>query len=247
MVCIGFLVLCLLGGALAVPTADKRIVGGFPAESGDAPWMVSMRNSFNIHFCGGTLLNQRFVLTTAVCMSGRLSSTTMAVVGSRFLNTVAAPYYGLQTITHPQYNQNTLEFNVALFQTIQNIVFTTIVQPIQLEADYVDAGTRARFFGWGATGQDGSNSNALMTVNLNVLNNDACRNSLGADAMRVGTSSMCTLNREGQGLCVNDAGGALVFDGMAIGVASWKIPCATGRPDVFVRVSEIRNWVMSII
>ncbi|XP_053685773.1 chymotrypsin-2-like [Sabethes cyaneus] len=244
---IHILLLCLLGGALAVPTADKRVVGGFPAESGDAPWMVSMRNSFNIHFCGGTLLNQRFVLTTAVCMEGRLSSTTMAVVGSRFLNTVAAPYYGLQTITHPQYNQNTLEFNVALFQTIQNIVFTNIVQPIQLNGAFIEPGTRARFFGWGANEENGGNSNALMTINLNVMHNEACRNSLGSDGMRVTGTTLCTLNREGQGLCTNDAGGSLVFDGMAIGIASWKIPCATGRPDVFVRVSDIRDWVMSII
>ncbi|XP_058829145.1 chymotrypsin-2-like [Topomyia yanbarensis] len=242
-----FVLFCLIGAALAVPTADKRIVGGFPAESGEAPWMVSMRNSLNSHFCGGTLLNQRFVLTTAVCMSGRLSSTTMAVVGSRFLNTVAAPYYGLQTIVHPQYNANTLEFNVALFQTIQNVVFTSIVQPIQLGANFVNAGSRARMYGWGPTETGGSNSNALQTINLNVIDNDICRSSLGADGMRVGASSLCTLTREGQGLCTNDAGGALVLDNLAIGVASWKIPCATGRPDVFVRISTIRDWVVSII
>lgn len=125
----------------------------------------------------------------------------MAVVGSRFLNTVAAPYFGLQTITHPQYNQNTLEFNVALFQTIQNVVFTSIVQPIQLDPTVVMAGSRGRMFGWGHTEADGSNSNALNFVNLNVIDNDNCRGFLGADGMRVGASSLCTLNREGQGLC----------------------------------------------
>ncbi|XP_062551237.1 chymotrypsin-2-like [Armigeres subalbatus] len=243
-----FVIICLaVGFVAAASTPDKRIVGGIPAESGDAPWMVSMRNSFNIHFCGGTLLNRRFVLTAATCMQGRLSSTTMAVVGSRFLNTAAAPYYGLQTITHPQFNQNTLEFNVALFQTALNIVFTNIVQPIQLEPGFISAGSRARMFGWGATANGGGNSNALNFVNLNVIDNDICRSVLGANGMRVGTSSMCTQNREGQGLCTNDAGGALVLDNLAIGVASWKIPCATGNPDVFVRISAIRDWIVSII
>ncbi|XP_062716217.1 chymotrypsin-2-like [Aedes albopictus] len=243
-----FVLICLAVGVInAVPTRDERIVGGIPAESGDAPWMVSMRNSFNIHFCGGTLLNRRFVLTAATCMQGRLSSTTMAVVGSRFLNTVAAPYYGLQTITHPQFNQNTLEFNVALFQTIQNVVFTSIVQPIQLNPDFIMAGARGRMFGWGSIESGGGNSNALNFVNLNVIDNDNCRGFLGSDGMRVATSSMCTLNREGQGLCTNDAGGALTLDAHAIGVASWKVPCATGRPDVFVRISAIHGWIISII
>ncbi|XP_001861619.2 chymotrypsin-2 [Culex quinquefasciatus] len=244
---LALLVVFLVGAAVAVPTADKRIAGGIPAEQGEAPWMVSMRNSLNIHFCGGTLLNSRFVLTAATCMQGRLSSATMAVLGSRFLNTVAAPYYGLQTITHPQFNQNTLEFNVALFQTIQNVIFTSIVQPIQLDANFIEPGSRGRMFGWGHTEEGSGNSNALNFVNLNVINNDNCRNFLGADGVRVGESSLCTLNREGQGLCTNDAGGALTLDNMAIAVASWKIPCATGRPDVFVRVSAIRDWVVSII
>ncbi|XP_062559148.1 chymotrypsin-2-like [Armigeres subalbatus] len=243
-----FVLICLgVGFVASVPTPDKRIVGGIPAESEDAPWMVSMRNSFNIHFCGATLLSSRFVLTAATCMQGRLSSTTMAVVGSRFLNTVAAPYYGLQTINHPQFNQNTLEFNVALFQTIQNVIFTSIVQPIQLNPTFISQGSRARMFGWGAIENGGGNSNALNFVNLNVIDNDNCRDILGAEGMRVAASSMCTLNREGQGLCTNDAGGALVLDNLAIGVASWKIPCATGRPDVFVRISAIRDWIVSII
>ncbi|XP_058460345.1 chymotrypsin-2-like isoform X2 [Malaya genurostris] len=243
----GFLLIYLTGVTLAIPTADKRIVGGFPAEYGEAPWMVSMRSSLNVHLCGGTLLNRNFVLTTAVCMEGRLATNTMAVVGSRFLNTVAAAYYGTRTITHPQYNQNTLEFNVALFRTFYNVIFTDIVQPIQLNANFINAGTRGRMYGWGATQPGDGNSNALQTINLNVIDNDVCRDSLGSDGMRVTASTMCTLTREGQGLCTNDAGGALVVDFSVIGVASWKIPCATGRPDVFVRTSVIRDWVVSII
>ncbi|XP_055591229.1 trypsin zeta-like [Uranotaenia lowii] len=237
----------LVGTTLAVPTPDRRIVGGIPVEHGEAPWVVSMRSSLNIHFCGGILLNSRFVLTASTCMSGRLASTTMAVLGSRFLNTAAAAYYGVQTIHHPSFNANTLQHNVALFQTIQNVIFTNIVQPIHFSTDAVQPGSRARMFGWGHTEFGGSNSNALQFVVLNVIDNDVCRANLGGDAIRVGDSSLCTMNREGQGICTNDLGGPLVFEDQLIGIAAWKVPCATGRPEVFVRAQSIKDWVHSII
>lgn len=113
--------------------------------------MVSLRNSINQHLCGGTLLSNRFVLSSANCLSGRLATATMAVAGSRFLNTAAIPYYGIQIITHPNFNVNTLEHDVALFQTALQFILTQSVQPLPLSADVIGVGVRARVFGWGAS------------------------------------------------------------------------------------------------
>uniref|UniRef100_A0A182J6H2 Uncharacterized protein n=1 Tax=Anopheles atroparvus TaxID=41427 RepID=A0A182J6H2_ANOAO len=233
--------------ASAIAGPDRRIVGGIDAVAGDAPWMVSMRNSLNSHLCGGTLLSNRFVLSTAECLSGRLATTTMAVVGSRFLNTVAVPYWGLQIITHPNYNVNTLENNVALFQVAIPLILTQSIQPIALSPEVIGVAVRARVFGWGASQAGGSNTNALQFLNVNTLSNADCASFLGAEGWRVGPSSLCTLTREGQGICSGDEGGALVLDNYAIGVASWGIPCATGRPDVFTRISSVRSWILNFI
>ncbi|KFB50043.1 AGAP011917-PA-like protein [Anopheles sinensis] len=233
--------------AAAIAGPDRRIVGGIDAVAGDAPWMVSLRNSLNVHLCGGTLLSNRFVLTSAQCMSGRLATATMAVAGSRFLNTVAVPYWGIQIITHPNYNVNTLENNVALFQTALPLILTQSIQPLPLSAEVIGSAVRARVFGWGASQAGGGNTNALQFLNVNTLSNEDCANFLGAEGWRIGPSSLCTLTREGQGICNGDEGGALVLDNYAIGVVSWGVPCAVGRPDVFTRISAVRSWILGFI
>lgn len=53
---------------------DSRIVGGFDANWNMVPWQASIRyipsdGLFgNGHFCGGTLINNRTILTAAHCL-----------------------------------------------------------------------------------------------------------------------------------------------------------------------------------
>ncbi|KAK9694685.1 Trypsin [Popillia japonica] len=54
-----------LAQAIIDETADWRVVGGSNAAAGAYPFVVSLRSSSNSHFCGGTILNNRWVLTAA--------------------------------------------------------------------------------------------------------------------------------------------------------------------------------------
>lgn len=59
-----FAVAVLLVGAYALP---GRIVGGGDAESGQFPYQISLRNR-NSHTCGGSILNEKWILTAAHCV-----------------------------------------------------------------------------------------------------------------------------------------------------------------------------------
>ena len=50
-----------------IGTRTARLIGGQNAIPHEFPWMVSISRKGG-HFCGGTILNSRFVLTAAHCL-----------------------------------------------------------------------------------------------------------------------------------------------------------------------------------
>merc|ERR1712211_153625 len=81
-------------GRFALPPLSKdvgtgRIVGGDEAEDGEFPWQVSLRQIGAIgatHFCGGTVLNENWVVTAAHCCAGQIPLLMHVVAGGIKLN-----------------------------------------------------------------------------------------------------------------------------------------------------------------
>ena len=59
--------------ACGVPNRGNRVVGGRPARINEYPWTVALtyRGRF---YCGGSLINDRYVLTAAHCINGYVIS-----------------------------------------------------------------------------------------------------------------------------------------------------------------------------
>ncbi|XP_054862448.1 prostasin-like [Amphiprion ocellaris] len=60
-----------------------RVVGGTEASYGSHPWLVSLQNKGS-HFCGGSILTERWILTAAHCftsLSQEFLSAVRVVVG----------------------------------------------------------------------------------------------------------------------------------------------------------------------
>lgn len=110
-----------------------------------------MRSATNFHFCGGSIINQNFVLSAAHCTIGRAITNTFSVVGTNTLNTGGIQYGTAAIINHPQYNANTLNNDVSLVRTTGNIVFTNNVAPIALGTQFIGGDNLVTLTGWGQT------------------------------------------------------------------------------------------------
>ena len=58
-----------------------RIVGGENAKKGEFPWQANLVNKTGHHFCGGTLLCEKFVVTAAHCIEVEVNEDVLVVLG----------------------------------------------------------------------------------------------------------------------------------------------------------------------
>ncbi|KAK0174553.1 hypothetical protein PV327_010313 [Microctonus hyperodae] len=217
-----------------------KIVGGSFASPKEFPYQVSLRKR-NKHFCGGSILNHRWILTAAHCLRGFSDSEIKVVAGTTKLDEGGDEYYSERIIGHEDYDSRLIRHDIGLIRVDKDIVFSDSVQPINLptQGDFHKSDYYAVLSGWGTTSYPGRIPNDLQYIRLNVIDQSQC----SEFSKRVTMSNICTLNREGEGSCHGDSGGPLVFNGSQIGVVSWGKPCARGTPDVFTRVYSYVDWI----
>lgn len=57
----------------------------------------------------------------------------------------------------------------------------------------------------------------------------------------------CAGSEDGKGICNNDSGGPIVFDGVQYGIVSWSEKCGhLGVPGVYAKISTARKWIKSV-
>ena len=57
------------------PSASSLIVGGSVARVNSWPWQVMLMGTYGQLFCGGSLVDPYWVVTTANCISGKSPSS----------------------------------------------------------------------------------------------------------------------------------------------------------------------------
>ncbi|NWJ02850.1 ACRO protein, partial [Crypturellus undulatus] len=101
----------------------SRVVGGWNAQPGSWPWIVSIQvpwNKRSRHICGGSLITSQWVLTAAHCFlnASNLEKWHIIAGSSRVLK----PDPGAQVINikrvviHEHYDNNTQRNDIALMQ-----------------------------------------------------------------------------------------------------------------------------------
>ncbi|XP_050663910.1 chymotrypsin-2-like [Leptidea sinapis] len=221
----------------------SRIVGGDDAPEGGIPYQVSLRSLFNSHFCGGSILNKRWILTAAHCTVGSSPLTITVVVGTNSLKKGGVQYSVEKIIVHKEYDSGLIMNDISILKVSEDIEFNEIVQPIELPEEDTDPGADLVLTGWGRLSYPGNLPDKLQMINLTSLSVKDCKN-IYTFISPVFDSQICSLTKSGEGACHGDSGGPLVENGKVVGIVSWGVPCARGYPDVYSRVYSFKEWIL---
>ncbi|XP_037136104.1 suppressor of tumorigenicity 14 protein homolog isoform X3 [Syngnathus acus] len=242
------------------PRKRPKIVGGTDASPGSWPWQVSLQMERYGHVCGATLLATRWLVSAAHCFQDSDAikysdpRSWRAYMGMRLMaagkSAIAAASRPVRRIVpHPNYEQLTSDYDIALVELGAPVFFNELVQPVCVPAPShaFAIGTSCFVTGWGVLTEDGELASRLQEAPVRIINRNTC-NKLYDDA--VTPRMLCAGNLQGGvDACQGDSGGPLVCQELGrrwflAGIVSWGEGCARqNRPGVYTQVVKFANWI----
>jgi transmembrane serine protease 11D len=235
-----------------------RIVGGHAVFIENNLWQIAMVRASvpeprRSQFCGGSIIDDTWILTAAHCVRNAvvredpsrvdvIAGTSQFAIGGERLKVTAIH-------THPMYNESTMDHDFALLR-LQSPVTQGKVIELAKENTQVSEGTTTCVTGWGATFEGGPGSIDLLGAEVPIVSTDECNRpeSYNGD---VTASMMCAGKKEGGvDSCQGDSGGPLstLVEGRPtlIGVVSFGEGCARRlKYGIYSRVSMVAPWIAS--
>ncbi len=245
------------GEPVQLSSRSSRIVGGTVAPNSVHKFQVglltkSIANNFNAQFCGGTLVKPNFIVTAAHCSEGTNPADVQVLTGTQDLDGTGVRRNVTQIFIHPQFNNVTFDFDVAVWKLATNASGIPLATLTTTDAP---TGTSVKTTGWGALNEGGSFPINLRQVNVPIVSKANCNdaNSYSGD---ITTRMICAgLDAGGKDSCQGDSGGPLTRNEGAgfkvlTGIVSFGEGCA--RPNkfgVYTRIANnaIRNFIVNKI
>ncbi|NXN27413.1 CTRL protease, partial [Nycticryphes semicollaris] len=231
---------------------SERIINGHNAVPGSWPWQVSLQTRSGFHFCGGSLINEEWVVTAAHC---EFNPYAHVVVLGEYDLTSNSEYLQVKSvsraITYPYWDPNTFHNDITLLRLSSPAQLGPRVSPVCLAPANLALPSNLQCVttGWGRISTASQDmAPRLQQVVLPLISQSVCTQYWH----NMITSSMICAGGVGASSCQGDSGGPLVFQNgnvwTLIGIVSWgNSQCNVHTPAIYTRVSQFRHWIESIV
>ncbi|KAM7341819.1 trypsin-3-like [Cochliomyia hominivorax] len=198
--------------------------------------------------CGGCIISTNYILTAGHCIFNFTASQIQAVIGIVEIkpNSTGFLHNATKLILHPNYNNETLAFDIGLIEVGDPMKLNTSnVDSIQLTdkvGNYLSNIT-ATVVGYALniTAQD--ENDKLKYGHMSMYTEDECNAAISPDIFN---HSICAANYLAKvSICSGDSGGPLIIDHKLFGIVSSYYTCGTNIPAVFTRVNSFRSWIIN--
>jgi trypsin len=244
---------------------EEEIVGGTSASISEFPWQISFQTKAGFHFCGGSIIDARHILTAQHCVAGESAgaitspATVRVAAGSSKLSTVSTSGQVRsveEIVPLPGFSTPENGKDVAILRLSSALTLGTNVQPIVIAtaadaaAGLTNPGVVSTVTGWGTLSSGGSSPDTLQKVNVPIVSNAtadaAYTNTVTADQLAAGD-----VINGGEDSCQGDSGGPLIVakgtGKILAGVVSYGEGCGLAKfPGMYARVSSFESFINQI-
>ncbi|XP_017104148.2 serine protease 7-like [Drosophila bipectinata] len=255
----------------------NKIYNGNDTAIDEFVWMALLeyvnRTGSREFSCGGSLINNRYVLTAAHCVIGEI----VEEVGN--LTTVRLGEYDTSkdldcidnncnqpiidrsievAIVHPEYDPLSKDrtHDIALLRLDHPVVLNEYIQPVCLPLvstrQAINTGELLVVSGWGRI-TTARRSTIKQKLNVPVFDHATCQKKFATKKIKLIESQLCAGGEYYKDSCDGDSGGPLMREGFnnawyQEGVVSIGHACGLeGWPAVYTRVSDYVDWIQETI
>nr|XP_055071631.1 granzyme B-like isoform X2 [Misgurnus anguillicaudatus] len=235
---------------------ESGIIGGKEAKPHSRPYMASLQRNGH-HTCGGMLIREDFVLTSAHCLnrseySGR--NHLEVVLGAHNLNQKEKSQQRIQVkqyIRHPlfekQKNKEDFTYDIMLLKLKTKAKLNKFVKviPLPKKNGKTPALVKCSIAGWGMKNKkEIKPSSVLHEVSLKLQFSCKCQSKW--QKWFNSERNICTVPDGIKAFCQGDSGSPLVCESELLGIAAYTYPndCTNkDYPEVFVKIPAFLAWI----
>ncbi|XP_017770604.1 PREDICTED: collagenase-like [Nicrophorus vespilloides] len=214
---------------------NGRIINGYEASIGQFAHAVAVKKGITL--CGGSILDETTILTSARCVYKEHTFGLTVVAGTINRYTGGESRDVSHVIVHEKFDPETFDNDIAILKLFYPYEFDHTLDAIRLPVYDTEDDINVMVSGY--THLD-YNPN-LEFAYQRTIGVEECQSLLPEN--NVTGDDLCTVSAPGVGLCTEDFGNGLVDNkGYLLGI-SRSDECDSDKPDVYLRVYSYLDWI----